>query len=125
LVEGREEEIRRRMSTWYERYKSRTVAVKQALQRVVSAYQPGAPPMLLETCVPLSVEATKVLDELPLWTSPDSNVNRQLRAAYQTLVQAGKTCQEGRGKDAKALLGRAGAQFDEAARFLKPYGMTP
>jgi hypothetical protein len=125
LVEGREEEIRRRMDKWYERYQARSAVVKRALQPVVNAYQPGAPPMSLQTCVPLTVEAARVLDELPLWTSPDSNVNRMLRMGYQTLVQAGKACQDGRGADARTLLGKASAQFNEAARFLKPYGMTP
>ena len=35
----------------------------------------------MQTCLPLVVEANKVLNELPLWTSPDSNVNRLLQAA--------------------------------------------
>jgi len=125
LLDGREEEIRRRMKQWYERYQARTVRVKQALQPIVDAYQPGGQPMTVQTCLPLAIEANKVLNELPLWTSPDSNVNRMLRVGYQTLVQAGKACQEGRGADAKALLGRASAQFNEAARFLQPYGMKP
>jgi len=125
LTEGRDEEIRRRMGTWYERYSARTAIVKQALRQVVDAYQPGAPPMLATTCIPLTREASKVLGELPLWTSPDSNVNRLLRGGYQTLVQAGKACQEGRGTDARTLLGRARNQFDQAAALLKPYGMTP
>jgi len=125
LLDGRDAEIKRRMDAWYERYTTRTARVKRALKQVVDAYQPGAPPMTVETCIPLAIEASRVLDELPLWTSPDSNVNRMLRAAYQTFVQVGQACQEGRGTDAKALLGRASAQLSEAARWMKPYGMTP
>jgi hypothetical protein len=126
LVEGRDEEIRQRMSSWYERYKSRTGRVKQALKPVVDSYtRPDAPPMTVETCLPLSREASQIVGELPLWTSPDSNVNRLLRAAYQTLIQVGKACQEGRGADAKAFLGRANAEFAEAARYLQPYHMMP
>lgn len=126
LVEGREEQIRRRMNNWYERYKTRTTYVKQALKPVVDSYtRPGAPPMTVETCIPLTSAASQVVNELPLWTSPDSNVNRLLRSAYQTLIQVGKACQEGRGADAKALIGRANAQFAEAARFLQPYSMAP
>jgi tetratricopeptide (TPR) repeat protein len=126
LVEGREEEIRRRMKSWYEKYQARTGSVKQALKPIVDSYTwPDAPPMTVETCLPLSREASRVVNELPLWTSPDSNVNRLLRGAYQTLILAGKACQEGRGADAKALLGRANAQFSEAARYLQPYSMVP
>ena len=126
LVEDREDEVERRMKSWYERYQSRTAGVKQALRPIVDSYtHPGAPPMTAETCLPLSREADRVVNELPLWTSPDGNVNRLLRTAYQTLVQAGRACQEGKGADAKALLGRANAQFSEAARYLQPYGMVP
>lgn len=126
LLDGRDEEIRRRMNAWYERYTARTAGVKRALQPVIDSYtQPNAPPMTVQTCIPLTTEATRVVGEIPLWTSPDSNVNRLLRTAYQTLVQAGKSCQEGRGTDAKKLLGRASAYFTEAGKHLKPYGMTP
>lgn len=126
LVEGREGEIQRRMSSWYERYRSRTAGVKQAMKPVVESYtRPDAPPMTAETCLPLAAEASRVVHELPLWTSPDGNVNRLLRSAYQTLVQVSMACQEGRGAEAKALLSRANAQFAEAARFLQPYKMAP
>jgi tetratricopeptide (TPR) repeat protein len=125
LLDGREEELSRRMKAWYERYQTRTVRVKQALQPIVDAYRPGAQPITAQICIPLAVEANRVLGELPLWTSPDSNVNRLLRSGYQTLVEAGKACQEGRGTDAKALLGRASARFNEAGRYLEPYGMKP
>lgn len=126
LVEGREEEIQRRMKSWYEKYQARTSGVKQALKPIVASLtRPDGPPMTVATCIPLTREASQAVNELPLWTSPDGNVNRLLRSAYQTLVQAGKACQEGRGADARALLGRANAQFSEAARYLQPYSMAP
>lgn len=126
LVEGREEEIRRKMSRWYGRYTERTAGVKRALKPIVDAYtRPGAPPVNSATCDPLIAEASRALAELPVWTSPDGNVNRTLRGAYQTFAQIGRSCQRGRPKEVAALIAHANDQLAAAARLLEPYGMTP
>ena len=104
----------------------RTAGVKQALKPIVeAAARPGAQPVDRATCDPLVAEASRALAELPLWTSPDGNVNRTLRGAYQTFVQIGKACQQKRRQDMVALIARANEQLARAAQLLEPYGMTP
>lgn len=126
LVEGREEEIRRKMNKWYGRYTERTAGVKRALKPFVDAYsRPGAPPVNSSMCAPLLAEASRALAELPLWNSPDGNVNRTLRGAYQTFVQIGTSCQQARPKEIAPLIARANEQLASAAQLLEPYGMTP
>lgn len=126
LVEGREEEIRRKMSKWYGKYTERTAGVKRALKPVLEVYtRPGTPPVDLAMCDALVAEASRALAELPLWTSPDGNVNRTLRGAYQTFVQIGKSCQLRRPKEMAPLIAHATEQLATAAQLLQPYGMTP
>jgi hypothetical protein len=126
LVEGREDEIRRKMNKWYGRYTERTAGVKRALKPVLEVYsQPGTPPVDLAMCNSLVAEASRALAELPLWTSPDGNVNLTLRGAYQTFVQIGKTCQQRRPKEMAPLIAQATGQLARAAKLLEPYGMTP
>lgn len=119
-----DEERKRRMAAWYQRYTTRTVGVKQALKPILAAYQ-GQQAATMEMCLELSAGATRALNELPLWTSPEANVNQVLRGAYQTLAQLGKACQDGRDVEARGLLARATRQLSEAARYLEPHGMVP
>jgi tetratricopeptide (TPR) repeat protein len=119
-----DEERKRRMAAWYARYTARTVGVKTALKPVLASYQ-GQQAATMENCLELNIAATRALNELPLWTSPEPNVNRVLRNAYQSLAQVGKACQDGRDVEARGLLARATRQLSEAARSLEPHGMTP
>lgn len=120
------QELQRQMSDWYARYKARTAGVKEALKPILESFgRPGGSSLILDVCMRLKSEALRALGELPLWTSPDGNVNRSLRTAYQTLAQAGKACEDGRGADTRKLIDRATAQLSEAARYLQPYEMTP
>lgn len=125
LVEGREDEIRRKMNKWYGRYTQRAAGVKQALKPLVEPRRPGAPPVDPALCDSLVAEASRALAELPLWTCPDSNVNRTLRGAFQTFVEIGKSCQQRRPKEMAALIAHANEQLARAAQLLEPYGMTP
>lgn len=119
-----DDERKRRMAAWYERYTSRTANVKKALKPVLASYQ-GQQAATIETCLELNVAATRALNELPLWTSPEANLNRVLRNAYQSLAQMGRACQDGRDVEARSLLARATRQLGESAQYLEPYGMTP
>jgi tetratricopeptide (TPR) repeat protein len=118
------DEWKRRMTAWYERYTARTAGVKKALKPVLASYQ-GQQAATMESCLELNIAATRALNELPLWTSPEPNVNRVLRNAYQSLAQVGKACQDGRDVEARGLLARATRQLGEAARSLEPHGMVP
>lgn len=118
------DERKRRMASWYERYTARTAGVKKALKPVLASYQ-GQQAATMETCLELNIAATRALNELPLWTSPEANLNRVLRNAYQSLAQVGKACQDGRDVEARSLLARATRQLSESAQYLEPYGMTP